>query len=123
MRNELKFSKKVYFYDNGLRNALISNLNPVELRQDAGALWENFLMSERIKKNRYALYYTQSYFWRTQQQKEIDLIEESNGNFQAFEFKWNAKKTTKTPPEFMNAYPNSTFQNITPENYLDFLML
>ena len=123
MRKELKFSKKIYFYDNGLRNALISNLNPIELRQDVGALWENFLMSERLKRNHYSLRYAQSYFWRTQQQKEIDLIEEINGKFHAFEFKWNAKKATKPPTEFTDAYPNSTFQCITPENYLEFLIL
>ena len=122
MRNELKFSKKIYFYDNGLRNALISNLNPVELRQDVGVLWENFLMSERIKQNRYSLRYSQSYFWRTQQQKEIDLIEELNGEFCAFEFKWNTKKTKLVSSEFATAYPGSKFQCITPENYLEFLM-
>ena len=122
LRNELKFSKKIYFYDNGIRNTLISNFNAVELRQDTGALWENFLMAERIKRNSYTNYYAQSYFWRTQDQKEIDLIEEYNGNLCAFEFKWNAKKTTKIPSHFTKAYPDAQFQCITPENYWDFLM-
>lgn len=122
MRKELKFSKKIYFYDNGLRNALISNLNPITIRQDAGALWENFLMSERLKRNHYAHYYAQSYFWRTQQQKEIDLIEELNGNFYAYEFKWNVKKKSHIPSDFAAAYPHATYQYITPQNYLDFLI-
>jgi len=122
LRNELKFSKKIYFYDNGIRNTLISNFNSVELRPDVGALWENFLMAERMKRNNYANYYAQIYFWRTQEQKEIDLIEEYNGNLYAFEFKWNTKKTTKTPTHFSKAYPDAQFQCITPENYLEFIL-
>jgi len=121
LRNELKFSKKVYFYDNGIRNALISNFNAIELRQDVGALWENYLMAERLKRNSYAKYYAQTYFWRTQTQKEIDLIEEYNGKLYAFEFKWNTKKTTKIPSLFQKSYPDATFTCITPENYWDFL--
>ena len=123
LRNELKFSKKIYFYDNGIRNTLISNFNAVELRQDVGALWENFLIAERMKRNSYAKYYAQSYFWRTQDQKEIDLIEEYNGKLYAFEFKWNTKKAIKTPSLFSKAYPDAEFQSITPENYWDFLTL
>ena len=122
LRNELKFSKKIYFYDNGIRNTLISNFNSVELRPDVGALWENFLMAERMKRNNYANYYAQIYFWRTQEQKEIDLIEEYNGNLYAFEFKWNTKKTTKLPSHFSKAYPDAQFQCITPENYLEFIL-
>ena len=122
LRNELKFSKKIYFYDNGIRNALISNFNSIELRQDVGALWENFLIAERMKRNNYEKYYAQTYFWRTQAQKEIDFIEEYNGNLYAFEFKWNSKKTTKIPFHFSKAYPNAQFQCITPDNYWDFLL-
>jgi predicted AAA+ superfamily ATPase len=122
LRDELKFSKKIYFYDNGIRNALISNFNSIELRQDVGALWENFLMAERMKRNRYAKCYAKTYFWRTQTQKEIDLIEEYNGQLYAFEFKWNVKKTTKLPSVFSAAYPNADFQCITQENYWDFVM-
>jgi len=121
LRNELKFSKKIYFFDNGIRNALISNFNSVELRQDTGALWENFLMAERMKRNSYDKYYAQTYFWRTQDQKEIDLIEEYNGKLYAFEFKWNSKKTTKIPSLFSKNYPDATFNCITPENYWDFI--
>jgi predicted AAA+ superfamily ATPase len=122
LRNELKFSKKIYFYDNGIRNALISNYNSLELRQDVGALWENFLMAERMKRNSYAKYYAQTYFWRTQTQKEIDLVEEYNGKLYAFEFKWNTKKISKIPSAFSSAYPHTEFQCITPENYWEFLM-
>jgi len=121
LRNELKFSKKIYFYDNGIRNALISNFNAIELRQDVGPLWENFLMVERMKRNSYAKYYAHTYFWRTQTQKEIDLIEEYNGKLYAFEFKWNTKKTTKIPSLFQKSYPDATFTCITPENYWEFL--
>jgi predicted AAA+ superfamily ATPase len=122
LRNELKFSKKIYFYDNGIRNTLISNFNSIELRQDTGALWENFLIAERIKRNSYINYYAQTYFWRTQDQKEIDLIEEYNGKLSAFEFKWHSKKTIKIPSHFTKAYPDAQFQCITPENYWEFVM-
>jgi predicted AAA+ superfamily ATPase len=121
-RKELKFSKKIYFYDNGIRNTLISNFNSIELRQDVGALWENFLVAERIKRNSYTKYYAQTYFWRTQDQKEIDLIEEYNGDLYAFEFKWDPKKTIKTPSLFSKTYPDAQFQCITHENYMDFVM-
>jgi predicted AAA+ superfamily ATPase len=121
LRSELKFSKKIYFYDNGIRNTLISNFNSIELRQDVGALWENFLIAERMKRNSYAKYYAQTYFWRTQEQKEIDFIEEYNGKLYAFEFKWNIKKTTKIPSCFSKTYPDAQFQCITPENYWEFL--
>ena len=123
LRNELKFSKKIYFYDNGIRNTLISNFNSIELRQDVGALWENFLLAERMKRNSYAKHYAQNYFWRTQEQKEIDFIEEYNGNLNAYEFKWNPKKVSKIPSQFLKAYPDAVFQCITPENYWDFVML
>ena len=122
LRSELKFSKKIYFYDNGIRNTLISNFNPIELRQDVGALWENFLIAERIKRNSYAKYYAQTYFWRTQDQKEIDFIEEYNGQLFAFEFKWNPRKTAKIPSGFSTTYPDAQFQCITQENYWEFLL-
>jgi predicted AAA+ superfamily ATPase len=122
LRNELKFSKKIYFYDNGIRNTLISNFNSIELRQDVGSLWENFLVAERMKRNSYAKHYAQTYFWRTQDQKEIDFIEEYNGKLYAYEFKWNMKKATKIPTSFSKTYSDAQFQCITPENYWDFLM-
>lgn len=123
LRNELKFSKKIYFYDNGIRNALISNFNSVDLRTDIGALWENFLISERIKRNNYLHSYANNWFWRTQTQKEIDYIEEKDGVISAFEFKWNNKKNKKIPSDFSSAYPNSNFEVITQENYLSFLSM
>src|SRR5574344_300991 len=92
LRTELKKSKKIYFYDNGIRNALIKNFSPLSLRQDVGALWENFFISERIKYNHYHRNFANYYFWRTTQQQEIDFIEESDGLFTAFEMKWNPKK-------------------------------
>lgn len=120
-RNELKFSKKIYFYDNGIRNALIANFNPVNLRGDIGALWENFLISERLKKNHYSHSYVNSWFWRTQTQKEIDYLEEKNGVIYAFEFKWNKK--TKVPADFMNSYPNAIYTTVTPENFYEFISM
>ncbi|MEI7677435.1 MAG: ATP-binding protein, partial [Bacteroidales bacterium] len=105
LRNELKFSKKIYFFDNGIRNALIANYNPVELRSDTVVLWENFIISERIKKLNYSHGYANQWFWRTQAQKEIDYIEEFDGQLYAYEFKWNTKKTTKIPTDFAKAYP------------------
>jgi len=123
LRKELKFSKKIYFYDNGIRNTLISNFNAVEFRQDIGILWENFIIAERMKRNSYARYYPQTYFWRTQDQKEIDYLEENNGKLFAYEFKWNFRKKTKIPAPFADAYPEAEFQCITPDNYWDFLTM
>lgn len=122
LRTELKKSKKIYFYDNGIRNALIQNLNPLAMRNDTGALWENFLISERIKYNHYNGRYANCYFWRTTQQQEIDYIEEADGSFCAFEMKWNPKKNTgKFPVAFTQNYSVKATNTITPENYLDWL--
>lgn len=122
VRNELKKSRKVYFYDNGIRNALIANFSPPELRVDTGALWENFLVSERIKLLRNNQIHVGKFFWRTRQQQEIDYIEESDGIISAFEFKWNPRKKTRFPKTFLKAYPNAVTATITPENYMHFLM-
>ena len=122
VRNELKRSRKVYFYDNGVRNALISNFSPPETRVDAGALWENFLISERTKLLFNNQKYAKPFFWRTKQQQEIDYIEESEGELAAYEFKWNSSKKTRFPQTFLKAYPNHSTQTITPKNYLDFLL-
>lgn len=122
MRSELKKGKKIFFYDNGIRNSIIHNLNPLSLRNDVGALWENFIVSERIKYNHYRGHHVNYYFWRTTSQKEIDLIEESSGELQLFEMKWNPKKTlVQAPREFTKAYGDMPFATITPDNYLDFL--
>jgi predicted AAA+ superfamily ATPase len=104
LRNEIKKNKKIYFYDNGLRNMVLGNFNNLELRQDTGALWENFLMSERMKQNVYKNSFAKMYFWRSKQQQEVDLVEDKNGELTGFEFKWNAKKNLKLPKTFVNAY-------------------
>ncbi len=120
-RNELKKSKKIYFYDNGVRNALISNFNSIELRNDVGALWENYIVSERIKYTSYNQIYSNKYFWRTKTQQEIDYIEEREGNLFAYEFKWNTLKKAKIPKSFITAYPNAETKIITPKNYHEFI--
>ena len=120
LRTEIKRGRKIYFYDNGIRNALISNFAPLELRNDVGALWENMMVSERVKRNAYCRNYAQLYFWRTQQQQEIDLIEELDGHLTAYEFKWK-KTNAKMPKAFSDNYPNADFQVISPESYIDFI--
>lgn len=122
LRSELKSSRKIYFYDNGIRNALIANFNQIDLRQDVGALWENFLIAERIKLLHYNNKWVNYWFWRTKEQKEIDYIEESDGQLSAFEFKWNPKAKSKTPKLFLGTYANSQFQIIHKDNVEDFLI-
>ena len=122
MRNELKMSRKVYFYDNGIRNALISNFSDIDSRNDIGALWENWMISELRKKRHYEQNYANTYFWRTTQQQEIDYIEEKDGYFTAYEFKWNPQKKAKISQAFLNAYPNTTIQTVNRENFYEFLM-
>jgi uncharacterized protein len=123
IRNELKKSRKIYFYDNGIRNALISNFNPLNLRADKGALWENYLVSERMKYLHYNEIYANRYFWRTQQQQEIDYIEERDGILYAFEMKWKTTSKPKIPLTFANAYPEYNFELLTTENFEPFLGL
>lgn len=123
LRTELKKSKKIYFYDNGIRNAILSNFAPLSMRQDVGALWENFVVSERIKANHYSGRYVNSYFWRTNQQQEIDYVEECDGAFTLFEMKWNAKRAgTRFPEAFLNAYDVRDKIVVTSENYTDVLL-
>jgi hypothetical protein len=122
IRNELKKARKIYFWDNGIHNALIKNFSPLSLRQDKGALWENFLLTERIKRNHYSDTFVNKYFWRTHSQQEIDYIEESQGILNAFEFKWNTKDKLKIPKTFTEAYPNSTTQIINRANFSAFIM-
>lgn len=123
LRNELKQSRKIYFWDLGIRNMLIGNMSQVENRQDVGALWENYGIAERLKRNAYQGSIAQSWFWRTQQQKEIDYLEEENGRLCAYELKWNEKKAgTRVPEAFATAYPEATFQVVTPKNIDDFLL-
>ena len=104
LRNEIKKGRKIYFYDNGIRNAVINQLQFWAGRQDKGALWENFLVSERLKFNSYTSRSVNKYFWRTAQQQEIDYVEEMNGKLVAFEFKWNEKKKVRFPGPFLNEY-------------------
>ena len=121
LRNEIKKGKKIYFYDNGIRNAVLSNFAPLELRNDVGALWENLMVSERIKRNAYSFNFAQLYFWRTHEQQEIDLIEEQDGILHTFEFKWNGKAKSTPPKTFATSYPDFTYEVITPENYWTFV--
>jgi predicted AAA+ superfamily ATPase len=123
LRKELKRSRKIYFYDNGVRNALIAQFNPIELRVDRGVLWENYLMAERKKYIEYNGLWVNSYFWRTQDQQEIDYLEESDGLLKAWEFKWSPNKTSHLSKTFANAYPNSEYKVITTDNMEEFLLL
>ena len=116
-------SRKIYFWDLGIRNAVIANFQQVENRMDSGALWENFVIAERLKYLYIHHPFTNSWFWRTQQQKEIDYLEERDGVLQATELKWNEKKANvKVPESFAKAYPQAHFQVITPERVDDFLL-
>ena len=122
LRHELKSSRKIYFYDNGIRNALIADYRAPEVRQDIGALWENFVIAERMKSNEYYHRWVNRYFWRTKQQQEIDYLEEGGGNLHAYEMKWNPRAKASITKTFTEAYPNSEFQVITPDNISDFLL-
>lgn len=122
VRNELKKSKKVYFFDNGIRNAIIGNFAQLNNRQDKGALWENYLISERWKKNSYQNFYGQRYFWRTTQQQEIDYLEEINGSIKAYEFKWSDKAKVRFSNTFLNAYTVSEKNVIHRKNYNQWLL-
>ena len=123
LRNELKTTRKIFFWDLGIRNAVIGNLSQVENRQDTGALWENFVIAERMKLLAYQDSFAQSFFWRTKQQKEIDYIEEEDGRIRAFEIKWNPNKSaTKCPESFLSAYPDAEYKVITPDNIEEFLL-
>lgn len=120
IRNEIKTNRKIYFYDTGLRNALISNFNPLNIRADKGVLWENFLVAERIKFLKYHKIYTNTYFWRTAQQQEIDWVEERDGNITAYEFKWKAKHKIKVSKNFTETY-KATVKLIDSNNYFEFI--
>ena len=121
LRNEIKKGKKIYFYDNGIRNAVLANFAPLTLRSDVGILWENLMVSERIKRNSYASQYANLYFWRTHEQQEIDLIEEEDGMLRAFEFKWNPRAKSKLPRSFADNYSPVQYEVVTPENFWKFV--
>lgn len=121
LRNEIVANRKIYFYDTGIRNALIANFNPLNIRQDTGALWENFLISERIKFLHYNGICANLFFWRTTGQQEIDYIEEREGRLFAYEFKWKTPKNLVFPKTFLKAYPDSITKVISQENFLKFV--
>jgi uncharacterized protein len=120
LRNEIKKGKKIYFYDNGVLNAITNNFNGINMRTDKGALWENYLISERKKRNAYCNHYCNTYFWRTFNQAEVDYIEEYNGALHLYEFKWK-KNRTKMPQSIQQAYTIADMQFIDTTNFEIFL--
>ncbi len=122
IRNEIKTNKKIYFYDNGVRNMVIGNFNPIELRTDKGALWENFLISERIKQIEYKQSLARKYFWRTKQQQEVDFVEDNGGKIYGYEFKWNKKRNSRLPKTFTETY-NAESRVIDKENFREFVLI
>lgn len=121
LRKELKTKRKIYFYDNGIRNSIIAQYQALELRQDTGALWENYLISERRKYLHYHNLFANTYFWRTQDQQEIDYVEERNGFMWAYEMKWNPKAKVSFSKTFTKAYPQHQTQVVHRDNFFDFL--
>ncbi len=121
LRKEITKKSKYYFYDNGVRNAIISNFNDIKLRNDIGALWENFLIAERLKKTSYNNVFSNRYFWRTWDQKEIDFVEEREGKLFGYEFKWGEKADKKNGQAWQETYPEASLEIITPDNYLNFI--
>lgn len=119
--NEITKKSKWYFFDNGIRNALINNFNSMNLRNDHGQLWENYMISERLKFQEYSKQHAENYFWRTHTKQEIDWIEDKNGQLLATEFKWNQNKKSKVPASWAKGYPEAEYQVIDHENYLDFI--
>jgi len=122
LRNEIKRNRKIYFYDNGIRNMIIGNFNSLKLRTDIGALWENFLISERRKQNIYKETFARMYFWRTKQQQEIDFVEERNGEIYGFEFKWKQKSKASLPETFVKTY-NAKAKVIGRDNFRQFIII
>ena len=120
-RKEISKGSKWYCFDNRIRNAVINDVKLLSLRNDIGALWENYLVSERIKRNDYRRENVEYYFWRTYSQQEVDLVEVRNGNLSAFEFKYSSDKKIKIPVAFASAYPDATFERISKDNYLDWI--
>lgn len=120
LRKEISKSPRFYFWDNGIRNAIISNFSSLEMRDDVGKLWENYCISERVKKQTYLETFSNFYYWRTYDQKEIDLIEETDGLIKAFEFKWG-DKDSKIPKAFRENYPDAEFQTINRTSFFEFL--
>ena len=120
LRKEVVKNHRYYFYDNGIRNGLIGNFNPLSARDDAGSLWENYIVMERLKKQEYSRIYANNYFWRTYDKKEIDLVEEREGKLFGYEIKWGSKKA-KPPKDWLRTYKNASYEVINKENYLKFI--
>ena len=120
LRSEITKNSRYYFLDNGIRNALINNFNPLDLRNDVGALWENYLVMERLKRQEYLLEHANNYFWRTYSQKEIDFVEEREGKLFGYEMKWGAARA-KAPKGWLENYPNASWQVINRQNYLELI--
>ena len=121
LRKEITKSRRYCFYDNGVRNGLVGNFNPLALRDDVGALWENYVLAERMKRNLYQGRQPMSYFWRTYDRQEVDLVEDQDGQLLAAETKWSPRKPPKAPGGWRKAYPGSAFRVVHPKNYLDFV--
>lgn len=121
LRKEISKNPRYYFYDVGIRNALIQNFNPLNLRDDVGQIWENYLVIERLKKQEYTGISCANYFWRTYSRKEVDWVEERAGEFFAYEFKWSPSAKTALPKDFALAYPHTQFECVHPQNYLQFI--
>lgn len=120
LRKEITKTHRYYFWDNGIRNAVINNFNPLKLRNDRGMLWENLMFTERMKTREYLRIHSNNYFWRTYDQKEVDMVEEREGKLYGYEFKWQSKKT-KPPKLWLETYPNAEYKIIDRENFMDFL--
>lgn len=120
LRNEVTKNSRYYFVDNGVRNALINNFNPLELRNDVGELWENYLVMERLKRQEYLRETANNYFWRTYTKKELDLVEERGGKLHGYEIKWGKAKP-RAPKEWTTGYPEATWNLINRDNYLEFI--
>jgi predicted AAA+ superfamily ATPase len=122
LRQEVRNKSKYYFIDNGIRNAIIAQFNALDMRNDVGTLWENFMLVERLKYRTYMPLYANMYFWRTYSQQEIDLVEEHGGKFHGYEFKWSQKKPSSPPSNWVSAYPDAEYKVITPTNYSGFVL-
>lgn len=120
LRKEITKNARWYFLDNGIRNAVIANLNPIESRNDLGALWENYMISERLKFQEYYRLMSNNYFWRTYDQQEVDWVEERGGSLFGYEFKWKKSKT-KIPPQWKKAYPDASYKIVNKDNYLEWI--
>lgn len=122
LRSEVTSKNKYFFLDNGIRNGIIAQFNGLDMRDDVGKLWENFIVVERLKKRSYKGIYGNAYFWRTYSQQEIDLVEDRDGKLFGYECKWSQRKRIIAPEEWKSSYPKADFKVITPQNYLDFII-